>query len=249
MSDPDDPDDPDDIDGIDGIDETGDVTGPADLSVRERRRAALGQDALLFCTAFTLGSLAFGTVAAIASVLGTGGDFWSIGLSDDLVFSGLVAGELFLLWNNGYRQGVRGHSMGKHRWGIAVVDRTTRAPAGAVRGFVRGLVVAVLLDLSIAALPLGLPTVLRRVTPEAWHVGGATYVALLLLLVPVVLSLDRRVADRISGTEVVRFDSQTSPRRSQMVMVLGLVGVMGVLGLAVAYIAYFSPLLRFPALL
>ena len=100
-----------------------------------------------------------------------------------------------MLWNNGYRQGTRGHSIGKHREGIEVVDRTTRRPTGALRGLLRGLVVAVLLDLSIAAIPIGLPTVLRRATPEAWHVGGAAYIALLVLAVPVLLSVDRRLAE------------------------------------------------------
>lgn len=216
--------------------------------VRQLRRVALGHDALMFCTAFTLGAAVFGLVAGIRSLLGEGGDFWTIGLSDDLVFSGLVAGELFVLWNNGYRQGVRGHSIGKHRVGIEVVDRVTHQPAGAVRGILRGLVVAVLLDLSIAALPLGMPTVLRRTTPEAWHVGGATYLALLLLLVPLLLSADRRVADWISGTEVVRSTSQTSASHRRILGLLDAVGVAGVLGLALVYIVFFAPLLRFPTL-
>lgn len=222
------------------------ASSASSVSVRVLRRAALVQDALLFCAAFTCGAIAFGVIAAVAAALGEGSDIWTIGLSDDLVFSGLVAGELFLLWNNGYRQGVRGHSIGKHREGIEVVDRTSRRPAGALRGLVRGGVVAVLLDLSIAALPIGLPTVLRRVTPDAWHVGGATYLALALLLVPLVLSVDRRVADRISGTEVVRSDTQTSPGHQRILSWLDIFGVAGVLGLAVAYIAFFAPLLRFP---
>ncbi len=218
-------------------------------TVRELRRAALGQDALLFCAAFTVGAIVFGVVAGVTSAVGESSDFWTIGLSDDLVFSGLVAGELFLLWNNGYRQGVRGHSIGKHREGIEVVDRKTREPAGALRGVLRGLVVAVLLDLSIAALPLGLPTVLRRVTPESWHVGGATYLALALLLVPVVLSIDRRLADWVSGTVVVRCDTHTSASHRRILSVIDLIGIAGVLGLAIAHIVFFAPLLRFPTLL
>lgn len=217
--------------------------------MRELRRAALGQDALVFCAAFTLGAIVFGVVAGITSAVGESSDFWTIGLSDDLVFSGLVAGELFLLWNNGFRQGVRGHSIGKHREGIEVVDRKTREPAGALRGVLRGLVVAVLLDLSIAALPLGLPTVLRRVTPDSWHVGGATYLALALLLVPLVLSVDRRLADWVSGTEVVRGDTQTSASHRRILSLLDLIGIAGVLGLAIAHIVFFAPLLRFPTLL
>ncbi|MBC7560099.1 MAG: RDD family protein, partial [Dermatophilaceae bacterium] len=146
--------------------------------VRRLRREALGQDVLLFCGAFTVGALLYAAVRAVhaASTGAPGGDdFWSISLSDNLVLSGLVAGELFLIWNNGWRQGLRGHSIGKHRVGLAVVDVVDGTPTGRVRGLLRGVLTAVLLDLAAAAVPIGLPTVLRRLTPDSWHVGGAAY--------------------------------------------------------------------------
>jgi|GEM_PF-7043241 len=218
-------------------------------TVDQLRRLALWQDALLFCCAFTAGALVYGVVRGVAALIGdANGDFWDISLSDQLVFAGLVAGELFVVWNNGVRQGLRGHSIGKHREGIAVVDVRTGEPTGALRGLVRGLVIAVLLDLSAAAIPIGLPTVLRWSTPDSWHLGFATYVALALLVVPLVLSVDRRIADRIVRTKVVETGARTSPARGAVVSGLELVGVVGVLALAVAYIVYFSPLIRFPRL-
>lgn len=211
------------------------------------RRAALLQDALLFCCAFSAGAVIYGLVRGVMALAGERtDDFWTIGLSDDLVFAGLIAGEVFLLWNNGLRQGMRGHSIGKHREGLAVVDYASGEPAGAVRGVLRGLVVVVLLDLSVAAIPIGLPTVLRRATPDAWHLGFATYLALLLLVVPLLFALDRQFADRIAGTKVVETGARTSKRRGQVVSGLEALGVLGVLGLAVGYIVFFSPLIRFP---
>ena len=219
-------------------------------TLSQLRRAALLQDALLFSCAFTAGALVFAAVRGLMSLVGDrSDDFWTIGLSDHLIFAGLVAGELFLLWNNGLRQGLRGHSIGKHREGLAVVDVRTDQPTGAVRGFVRGLVVVLLLDLSIAVIPIGLPTVLRRATPESWHWGFATYLALALVLVPAILAFERRIADRIAGTKVVETDNRLSSRRTQIVSGLEVIGVVGVLGLAIAYIAFFSPLIRFPDLL
>lgn len=211
------------------------------------RRAALLQDVLLFCCAFSGGAVVYGLVRGLVALAGERtDDFWTIGLSDDLVFAGLVAGELFLLWNNGLRQGSRGHSIGKHREGLAVVDHASGEPVGAVRGMVRGLVVVVLLDLSLAAVPIGLPTVLRRATPDAWHVGFATYLALIVLVVPLLFALDRQFADRVVGTKVVETGARTSKRRGQVVSGLEALGVVGVLGLAVGYIVFFSPLIRFP---
>lgn len=213
------------------------------------RRAALLQDALLFCCAFTAGALAYAAVRAVLSLAGDRSeDFWTIGLSDHLIFAGLVAGEVFLLWNNGIRQGIRGHSIGKHREGLAVVGVRSDEPTGPVRGLLRGLVVVLLLDLSIAVIPIGLPTVLRRVTPESWHWGFVTYLALALVIVPAVMAFERRIADRIAGTKVIETGNRLSRRRDQIVSGLEIVGVAGVLGLAIAYIAFFSPLIRFPHL-
>ena len=90
---------------------------------------------------------------------------------------------------------------------------------------------------------------MRRTTPESWHVGGATYLALALLLVPLALSVDRRLADWVSGTVVVRGDTQTSVSHRRILSVIDVVGIAGVLGLAIAHIVFFAPLLRFPTLL
>lgn len=230
--------------------------GPALFrTVRELRRDALAQDALLFCLAFTLGAVIYAVARAVAEAVGGGdrGDFWSIGLSDGLLLSGLAAGELFLLWNNGYRQGVRGHSIGKHRCGLAVVDSGDDAPTGAVRGLLRGLLMVVLLDLSAAAIPIGLPTVLREATPESWHVGGAAYVALLVLVVPLLLPTERGLADRLLRTKVIRaegVDATTRPDRRRALVVLDGLGVAGVLTVASSYVAFYWPLLwQFPRLL
>jgi hypothetical protein len=218
-------------------------------TVQELRRDALGQDALLFCLAFTVGAVAYALVRAIADGLS---DYWSIGLSDGLLLSGLVAGELFLLWNNGYRQGVRGHSIGKHRCGLAVVDRGDDAPIGAVRGILRGLIMVLLLDLSAAAIPIGLPTVLREVTPDSWHIGAATYVALVVILVPVLLPTDRGLADWLLRTKVVRAtgaDATTRPGRRRALVALDVVGVLGVAAVAITYVAFYWPLIwQFPGL-
>ncbi|MGA8988136.1 hypothetical protein [Aeromicrobium sp.] len=220
-------------------------------TIRQLRRAALGHDALLFSAAFTAGALAYtlSRVARELTVDSAGREFWSIGLSDDLILSGLIAGELFVIWNNGLRQGLRGHSLGKHRVGLAVVDVGDDAPTGALRGLLRGAVMAVLLDLAAAAIPIGLPTVLRRSTPESWHFGGAAYLALLVLLIPLLLSSGRGFADRIAQTKVIRAsgsDAVTSAGRSRVLVAIDVLGVLGLLTVAISYIAYYSPLLRFP---
>jgi|SRR5690349_5440867 len=228
---------------------------PGFRTVRELRRAALGQDALLFCLAFSVGALVYAVVRAVSEAAGDGdrSDYWSISMSDGLILSGLVAGELFVLWNNGYRQGVRGHSIGKHRCGIAVVDVGDGAPTGPVRGLLRGLVMVLLLDLAAAAIPIGLPTVLREGTPESWHVGGAAYVALLVLIVPLLLPTERGVADRLLRTTVVRaegLDATTRPERRRALVVLDALGVAGVLTVAATYVAFYWPLLwQFPDLI
>jgi hypothetical protein len=224
---------------------------PEVRSVRGLRREALGQDALLFCGAFTIGAAVYILVRAVHAIFagGTNDAFWSISLSDDLILSGLIAGELFLIWNNGIRQGVRGHSIGKHRVGLSVVDVATGKPTGAARGLARGAVMAILLDLSVAAIPIGLPTSLRRLTPDSWHFGGAAYLALLVLLIPLLIPTPRGFADWIARTEVVRGagpSAVTAPTRRRALVVLDALGVAGVLAVALAYIAFFSPLLHFP---
>jgi hypothetical protein len=218
-------------------------------TVRELRRDALGQDTLLFCLAFSIGAAVYAVVRAIIDGLA---DYWTIGLSDGLLLSGLAAGELFLLWNNGYRQGVRGHSIGKHRCGIAVVDRGDDAPSGAIRGLLRGLIMVVLLDLAAAAIPIGLPTVLRSATPEAWHIGAAAYLALLVILVPLLLPTEHGLADWLLRTKVVRAsgaDATTRPERRRTLVVLDLIGVLGVAAVASTYVAFYWPLIwQFPGL-
>lgn len=219
-------------------------------TVADLRRSALAQDVLLFCVAFTAGAL----VVLVAGVLGESdlSDAWSLARSDDLLLGGLVAGELFVLWNNGWRQGVRGHSIGKHREGLLVVDVTTRRAPGAVRGLLRGLVTALLIDLVAAAVPVGLPTVLRSFTPDAWHVGAVAYVGVVLLVVPLVLPIRRHVPDLVAHTQVVRAEGEgatTSEPRRRALVVLDVVGVVGVLAVCAAYLSFFWPLLwRWPAL-
>lgn len=220
-------------------------------TIRQLRREALGHDALLFSAAFSAGALVYFLGRAIREAITDGGnaDFWTISLSADLILSGLIAGELFLIWNNGLRQGLRGHSIGKHQVGLAVVDVGDDAPTGAARGILRGVIMAVLLDLAAAAIPIGLPTVFRRLTPDSWHFGGAAYLALIVLLVPLVLSSDRGFADRVARTKVVRgtgASAVTTEVRQRVLVAVGAAGVLGLLAVAIIYIAYYSPLLRFP---
>lgn len=228
-----------------------DVDARTDTSVRQLRREAMGQDALLFSAAFSAGALFWFVAESIRLGIDdrSSGDFWSVSMSDNLILSGLVVGELFVIWNNGIRQGLRGHSIGKHRVGLAVVDVDDGTPTGPLRGFLRGLVMAVLLDLAAAAVPIGLPTVLRRLTPDAWHVGGAAYLALLVLLVPLVLRTRRGLADRIVRTSVVRGvgpDAVTTDERSKWLSVIEVAGVVGLLVVASTYIVFFAQLLSFP---
>lgn len=220
-------------------------------TTRQLRRDALLQDALLFCLAFTAGTVLYVAGRGVhALVTDSTSDFWTISLSEDLLLSGLIAGELFLIWNNGLRQGIRGHSIGKHRMGLKVVDVGDDAPTGPWRGLLRGIVMAALLDLSVAAIPIGLPTAFRRLTPESWHFGGAAYIALLILLVPLLLPTGRGFADWITRTKVVRAegaDAVTATSRHRALIALDILGVAGVLGVALMYIAFFSPLLlQFP---
>lgn len=231
-----------------GTSGTSQVGGEADeldlpeepLTVRQRRRDALLHDALVFCSAFSVGAVLY---AAAAVVLQDDETFWSVGLSDGLILSGLIAGELFLLWNNGIRQGVRGHSIGKHRTGLQVVDVGTGRPAGWARGLWRGVVAVGLLDLALAVLPIGLPTVLRRLTPEAWHVGAFAYLAVLVILVPLLLPTDRGLADRLAGTRVVDSDDVTTAHHRHALAAIDAVGVIGVLVVFALYLSFLWPLM------
>lgn len=222
-------------------------------SLAERRRAALGQDVLLFCFAFTVGVVVFAAGYILTDVFSASdrGDYWSLGLSDSLMLSGFVAGELFMLWNNGVRQGRRGHSIGKHRIGLRVVDAKTGEPTGWLRGLVRGIVLVLLLDWSIAAIPVNLPTVSREFTPESWHFGGAAYLALALLVIPFLLRSRRGFADVVSRTSVVDaqgLDARLAAGRKQLLLVLDVVGVVGVLAVAANYLMFYGPFLpRFPS--
>jgi len=216
------------------------------LTIRQRRRDALLHDALVFCAAFSAGAVLYALVAIVREDDET---FWSVGLSDGLILSGLVVAELFLLWNNGIRQGVRGHSIGKHRTGLQVVDVGTGRPTGWVRGLWRGVVAVGLLDLALAVLPIGLPTVLRRLTPEAWHVGAFAYLAVLVIVVPLLLSTDRGLADRLAGTRVVDSVDVTTVNRRHAIDVLGAAGVLGVGTVFAIYLSVLWPLVgRVPSL-
>jgi len=225
------------------------------LASTEQRRSALGQDVLLFCGAFTAGVLVFSALHIFSDVFsnssGIGSDYWSVGLSDALMLSGLIGGELFMLWNNGIRQGHRGHSIGKHRIGIRVVDTNTGEPTGAARGFLRGLILVLLLDLSVAAIPVGFPTVLRDFTPESLRFGGAAYLALAVLVIPFLFRARRGFADVVAHTKVVQAvgaDATLGENRRRVLMLVDVVGVLGVLAVAANYIAFYSPLLfRFPS--
>lgn len=224
---------------------------PEERTIKGLRRDALGQDALLFSGAFSTGAAVYIVMRALHALFasGTHDEFWSISLSDNLILSGLIAGELFLIWNNGLRQGMRGHSIGKHRVGLSVVDVSTGKPTGAIRGLLRGVVTAVLLDLAVAAIPIGLPTCLRRLTPDSWHFGGAAYLAVVVILVPLLLPARRGFADWIARTKVVRAagpGAVTSPERRRLLVLLDVAGVAGVLAVAITYIVFFSPLLYFP---
>ena len=219
---------------------------PEFRTITQLRRDALEQDLLLFCLAFSGGAALYAIVRAVLEGA-SGGDFWDIGLSDGLFVSGLLAGEVFLFWNLGIRQGMRGHSIGKHRVGLLVADVGTREPVGWRRGAVRGLVLAVLLDLAVAAVPVGLPTVLRVLTPDqAGNIGLVTYLAAALLLLPVILPIRRDLADRLLRTDIVRAtgaDAVTSPRRRRALVALDIIGVFGVGAVMATYLAGWGPVL------
>ena len=221
---------------------------PEFRTITQLRRDALQQDLLLFCLAFSVGALLY---AMVRAVWFSDGDFWSIGLSQGLQVSGLAAGELFIFWNLGIRQGIRGHSIGKHRVGLLVADVATREPVGWLRGAVRGLVLALLVDLTAAAVPVRFETVLRAVTPtQSGHIGLVAYIAAALLLIPLVFAIRRDLADRLLRTEVIRAsgaNAVTSPTRRKVLVALNIVGVLGVAAVMAVYLAYWAPLLwQFP---
>ena len=223
---------------------------PEFRTITQLRRDALEQDLLLFCLAFSGGALIYAVVRAISEGA-SGGDFWEIGLSKGLQLSGLIAGELFIFWNLGIRQGIRGHSIGKHRVGLLVADVATREPVGLLRGVVRGILLVLLIDLSAAAVPVNLETVLRAVTPtQSGHIGLVTYFAAALLLVPLLFSIRRDLPDRLMHTEVIRAsgaNAVTSPRRRKALVVLDILGVLGVAAVMAIYLAYWGPLIwQFP---
>lgn len=217
---------------------------PEFRTITQLRRDALEQDLLLFCLAFSGGALVYAVIRAVTEGA-SGGDYWSIGLSEGLLLSGLIAGEAFLFWDLGIRQGIRGHSIGKHRVGLVVADIATREPVGLVRGAFRGALIALLVDLAVAALPVRLPTVLRALTPDqAGHIGLVTYIAAALLLLPVILPIRRDIADRLLRTEIVRASGAgavTSPRRRKALIALDVVGVLGVAAVMGTYLAYWWP--------
>ncbi|MFL6089280.1 MAG: hypothetical protein ACJ71Z_03975 [Aeromicrobium sp.] len=220
-------------------------------TITQLRRDALEQDLLLFCLAFSGGALFYAVVRAVTEGA-SGGDFWSIGLSKGLLLSGLVTGEAFIFWNLGIRQGIRGHSIGKHRVGLKVADIATREPAGLLRGAIRGLLLAFLVDVAAVAVPIGIPTVLRVTTPDSWHIGLTTYIAAAVLLIPVLIPTRRDLADRLLHTEIIRAsgkDAVTSLQRRRALLVLDTLGVLGVAAVMATYLAFYAPfILRFPPL-
>jgi hypothetical protein len=228
------------------------VEGPT-TTLTQRRQDAFFNDALLFSTAFTAAVVVATAALLLARLLGMDpvDVSWQDGLPDHLLVTGLVVGELFLLWNNGLRQGVRGHSIGMHRVGLRVVDRDSGERLGAGRGLVRGLVQVVLLDLLLTALPFGLPTVLRVATPDAWHVGIAAYLVVAVCLVLLVVPSLPNPADLLARSRVVEATGEdallTAPRRT-VVTVLEVLGVVGLLVVAASYVWFVWPVLHAPTL-
>ncbi|MET0447826.1 MAG: hypothetical protein ABW004_05450, partial [Aeromicrobium sp.] len=74
------------------------AAGRAGTSVRQLRREAMGQDALLFSAAFSVGALLWFVTESVRLGIDdqSSGDFWSVSMSDNLILSGLVVGELFV---------------------------------------------------------------------------------------------------------------------------------------------------------
>lgn len=227
------------------------AVAPEQETLTQKRQDAFFNDALLFSAAFTAAVTGYVLLALVARALGLGDvDItWSDGLPDRMLLAGLVVGELFLLWNNGLRQGVRGHSIGMHRVGVRVVDRRGDGRLGPARGLLRGLVQSALLDLMLTALPFGLPTVLRSATPDAWHVGIAAYLAVGVALVLLVVPGLPNPADLVAGSRVVAAvgeDALLTPRRRAVVTALEVIGVVGVLVVAASYVWFVWPVLVHP---
>lgn len=225
----------------------------APTTLTEKRQDAFFNDALLFSAAFTGAVVVYAALLVVGRLLGLEDVelSWSEGLPDHLLVAGLVAGELFLLWNNGLRAGRRGHSIGMHRVGVRVVDRESGALLGAGRGLVRGLVQVVLLDLLLTALPFGLPTVLRTATPDAWHVGILAYVVLAVAVVLLVVPSLPNPADLLARSRVVEAtgeDALLTPKRRTVVTVLEVAGVVGLVAVAASYVWFVWPVLHAPSL-
>jgi hypothetical protein len=77
-----------------------------------------------------------------------------------------------------------------------------------------------------------------------------TYLAAALLLIPLIFSIRRDLADRLLRTEVIRAsgaDAVTSPSRRKALVALDIIGVLGVAAVMTVYLAYWWPLLwQFP---
>jgi len=222
-------------------------------TLTQKRQDAFFNDALLFSAAFTGAVVVYAAGLLVARMLGMDpvDVSWQDGLPDHLLVAGLVVGELFLLWNNGLRQGMRGHSVGMHRVGLRVVDRETGARLGVARGLVRGLVQVVLLDLLLTALPFGLPTVLRVATPDAWHVGIAAYLVVAAAVVMIVVPALPNPADLLARSRVVEAtgeDARLAAPRRTVVTVLEAIGVVGLLAVAASYVWFVWPVLHAPSL-
>src|SRR5665811_897093 len=135
---------------------------------------------------------------------------------------------------------------------MCIRDSTkTGEPTGAARGVLRALILVLLLDLSVAAIPVGFPTVLRDFTPESLHFGGAAYLALAVLVIPFLIRTRRGFADVVARTDVMQAvgaDATLGENRRRVLMLVDVVGVLGVLAVAANYIAFYSPLLfRLPS--
>ena len=104
------------------------------------------------------------------------------------------------------------------------------------------MIMAALLDLAVAAIPIGLPTVFRRLTPESWHFGGAAYLALLVLLVPLLLpsDVDRGLGRPDQGRTAEGADAVTTYVSQRILVALDVAGVAGCSAVAIVYIAFLA---------
>jgi len=96
-------------------------------------------------------------------------------------------------------------------------------------------------------VPVGLPTALRAITPnQSGHIGLVTYVAGALLLIPLIFSNRRDLADRLLRTEIIRAsgaNAVTSPIRRKALAALNVIGIVGVAAVMSVYLAYWWPVL------